>query len=717
VSAYVEDLKTQSGKQHYLDRVEAGTMSVTLNNRTGAFWNTVALSVRMPIAVTATWPQTGGTQYNVFFGFIDSIEEKLLDQLNSELVVSASDYLKFLSLRRMSSASFWPTYANSTNTRRWYRLDTTPSAAVTFGQAISTTQVTYTAVNTFTAGQQVTISGLGIQTGSNLNLNNVTIASSPAPSATQFTVNTTGITSGSTSTGSGVAYRTSAPDLGSDNAGGTLIGQLAFQNYGALIYDIDNCVDLANGSTTGSGALAMPIITTAIPAGGIDFWILGQNITPGVAFAKFWVTISGTPQPMYFSVNFQGQFTVTANGVLQATSTTSITDGYWHHIGVTLNSSGNLALYCDGNFVVFGTNGSLTSFHSNGQVNYIGFIPGSGVNTGYTLPALIDEVVVSTTSVTVNEVLNRYRAGTLLQLGFPVTSTNVPGTSTTKVSSGDRIAEILTLAGFGSISSGQVVLNNNLYYINESSTAWSIGTGNGYVDVEPYYWDSPVTTSSALDLILQVCDTDIGTFWQRPDGTLNFNNQNFYGSWSWNTSTQKGTWTPNTYTSDTYHTWTDQDGSNTPYVGPSTQLVIDDTDLWTLVRITPQSGVAQVYENTSAETTYGLTVLEKSSTVHSTLDAAMSTAHYLGYLYQNPLTRMAAIELRADSSDGAYNKALFTVGIGDVVTVKRIMPGQTTGTTSQMVVESVSHNFVADPGQWSTTFILDPYPLRGAGSA
>ena len=202
VSQYVEELETKSGKQHYIDRMESGTLSITVNNRDGAFWNNVSVSVRTPIAVTATWPQTGGTTYNVFFGFIDSVEEKLLDQLNSELVITASDYLKFLSLRRMSSTTFWPNYVLSngsytTNTRRWYRMDTTPSAAVTYAHAISTTQVTYTAVNTFSAGQQVTISGLGVASGSNLNLANVIVASSPAPTSTQFTVNTTGITSGS----------------------------------------------------------------------------------------------------------------------------------------------------------------------------------------------------------------------------------------------------------------------------------------------------------------------------------------------------------------------------------------------------------------------------------------------------------------------------------------------------------------------------------------
>ena len=39
VSQYVRDFDTQSGRQHFLDRVEAGTLNITLDNRTGFFFN------------------------------------------------------------------------------------------------------------------------------------------------------------------------------------------------------------------------------------------------------------------------------------------------------------------------------------------------------------------------------------------------------------------------------------------------------------------------------------------------------------------------------------------------------------------------------------------------------------------------------------------------------------------------------------------------------
>ena len=47
-------------------------------------------------------------------------------------------------------------------------------------------------------------------------------------------------------------------------------------------------------------------------------------------------------------------------------------------------------------------------------------------------------------------------------------------------------------------------------------------------------------------------------------------------------------------------------------------------------QITPQAGTMQEYENVSAEERYGYAVLTKASTLHPTLNAALSTANFLG---------------------------------------------------------------------------------------
>jgi len=721
ITRYVQEWSLRSGKQHYLDRMEAGTVSITLNNRDGQFWNTYKIGVRQPIAIQATWPQTSGTTYPVFFGFIDSIEEKIIDQLNSEVVITASDSLKYLSLRYMASSTLWPSYANPSggHTQNWYRLDTTPSATVTEAQAYGSSHpsyILYTGVNNFQANQNVTVSGLNINTGSNLNVQNGTIVASPAPTATTFVVDCgVAIASGSTSNGSGVAYLTSANDLVGSSKG-SLGGSVAFQQYGAMVYDTDNCVDLANGGAAGTGWLQMPQFTGI---GSVDFWVLGQGLAASGAYNTLIFAVSG----FYVWVNINGQVVVTKtySGAPFATGTIAINDGYWHHIGLVGGAGGNVRLYVDGTFTAI--SGSSTNTFSTPSPWFIGY---DSTKSLPTLPAYLDEVVIGSSSVTDAEILNRYRAGTLLQLGAPATAQNIETTGTNQVSSGDRIAEILCVAGYGSIVNGALTLNSNTFYVNESSTPWAIGSGNGYTYTEPFYWDTPVTTSTALDLILQICDTDIGTFWQRPDGSFNFNNQNFYGTWSWNSSTNTGTWAPTYAAATASHTFSDA-GTNTqyataavaPYYGPSTQVLYDDTDLWTLVKVTPQSGTPQVYEKTSSEAQYGVTVLEKSSTLHGTLNLALSTATYLGYLYGTPKARVQQVELRSENSngivggDGIYNVSLLKVALGDVVSFTRSYPGTSTPFTANFVVESIAHQVDAATATWHTTYVLDPYPLGG----
>jgi hypothetical protein len=83
------------------------------------------------------------------------------------------------------------------------------SATVTAATGNGTT-VTYTATNSFTVGQTVTITGLGIASGSSLNLTGVTIATR---SATQFTVtnSTIGVSSGTGTAKQGDILHTYVP--------------------------------------------------------------------------------------------------------------------------------------------------------------------------------------------------------------------------------------------------------------------------------------------------------------------------------------------------------------------------------------------------------------------------------------------------------------------------------------------------------------------------
>lgn len=756
ITIYVEDFTTSSGKQHFLDRVESSTLKMTLNNRNGYFNGTPKLlNVRMPIAVTATWTPSGGTAttYPIFWGAVDSIREQVTDQLNSQLLVDATDMSKFLSLKFMTSNTFWESYVRTSNTAAWFRANTISTATITGATATYTGGyyvITYTAVNVFKAGQLVTITGLS--TASGTGSFNVGPAAIDSATSTSFVVKTTFPAVTGTSQGTGHAYIANIYDQITGASEGKYQGVVSFPNAGAIIYSSNGCVDLGNGGvnqvtgsvTTGSGEFNI----TTFPSGwkGMDFWILGNAIA-GQTILTPTVFVSGSPSiyTLKMFVQSTGELSCIVYNGSTALGNAKISgvylnDGYWHHIGLVSLPNGYLELYADGVFAS-GAAG-LQSF------GLFTFDPGSYLAIGHnditfdsnTLSAQIDEVVLSNnTNVATlsDEVKLRFKAGILLQQGYPVNNVSIW--------SGDRIAEILCISGYGSVqlvsgtptvvlptwtnSYGQTVGLLNIATAYQTYTPYLYGSTNGTYKVEPYYWDAPVSNSSALALIQQITDTDIGSFFQSPNGAFYFNPQYYYGTWVWNgpsgtglgTIPYSGTWYPGTFTPTGNYVWTDDD-TGVPYYGPSLQVTRDDVDTWTTVKVIPQAGNEQVYTNTGTipgtsstyEQLYGYSVLSKSSTLQTSLDAALSSANFMGYIFRSPIPRIQSVELRSETSNGVYIPALIGTNFSDVVRFKRKMPNASgAGIINELaVVESISHDFQADPGTWHTTFILDPYPVR-----
>ena len=83
------------------------------------------------------------------------------------------------------------------------------------------------------------------------------------------------------------------------------------------------------------------------------------------------------------------------------------------------------------------------------------------------------------------------------------------------------------------------------------------------------------------------------------------------------------------------------------------------------------------------------------------------------------MPRVQTLELRSETNNGANLVQMLNSYINDEVLVIRNENGaDTSGKIKlRMVVESVRHDFKADPGQWHTEFTLDPYPLRGQNQA
>jgi len=735
VTPYVRDFGTHGGRQHYLDRIEASTLSMTLDNRTGFFMNgdyssvtavsgsgsivtytctntftagsnvtitgvtggsggqpysgtyvvatasstqfTVSntqtgaatlssatavtrpiIGTRLPIRVLGGWPQksvtaisgsgstvtytvnnnytpsqsvlvtgsniagyngyftiatasltqftvtstvTGtadlvnyptlvGNGHTIFWGVIDTIDTSLQDALNSDLYLSASDSLKFLSLRYLYNKALYATYADISSARSWYN----------------------------TVNQNSYVDNIEGYTGS-------------------------------------------------------IVGPHA-STEGVLLYDKTTSVDLTNGSTDNTAYVQIPVASSGSSAldSGIEFWVIGQGITAGTLLNINLFNPGGFSMDVSIQIDNAGQV-VTASGL---DSNTVISDGYWHHIALIVDSAtGKLTLIVDGVSVA----SSATYF-----VGY-GFISNFGSGANYAIcnsqPCYIDQIVISDNTVTTTEVKNRYAAGSLLRAD---------------ANAADRIAQSLVIGGRGTIASGAVSVSN--YLVNGST--YSPGSpSNGTILCQGTL--APVTTSSVLDSIFEAVDTEIGVFYQGDDGVLNFHTRAYIYRAAGN-ATPSGA-----------YVWTDDDTSTYHYEAPSFQLTRDDVDTWTTVIVSPTNGTPQIYENTANETRWGQSTLTKSSTA-TTLEGAYQTAVYLGHVFATPLARVNTLKLKSETDNGSNLDAMLGVNLQDRITVKRTPINASAAgiTNTDMSVESTNHEFAAEPGFWHTTFTLDPYPIR-----
>jgi hypothetical protein len=482
-------------------------------------------------------------------------------------------------------------------------------------------------------------------------------------------------------------YSLNATGINDQILGNTLAinGIVDVTSPGALLYSPDTATDLSNNNATNNVAyIALPQGVNFLEIGSVDFWILGQTLASQSIMA--WQD-SGAGSLHSLSVAANGElidYNFNTGGTTH--SNVRIVDGQWHHIGLYVTSDGTISLYCDG---VFTTIVVLTG----GQIIYELFI-GNSVSAGtiygapaFPLTGLVSQLTIGAPYVQTSQsnILNRFKAGSLF--------TNV-------IASGDRIAEVLVLAGYGSITAGALVVPN--YTVND--VTWSANSGAFFVQ----NLQSPVTSSTALDLIQQVTDTDIGAFFQNPNGTFEFDNQAYLYS------------AANNVTPTGAYVWTDGgDSGATPYDANSLSILRDDADVWTTVKVTPQNGTVQTYENTTNEPLYAYSTLTKSNVVSVTNEQALQSAIYLGNLYQSPLPRVQNVELSSKANSG-YNLAqMLSHYLNDPVQFVRSQNGASLAgrINATMVIESIRHDFKADPGEWASSFTFDPYPKRFQNAA
>jgi Concanavalin A-like lectin/glucanases superfamily len=653
-SDWIQDITIRTGRQHYLDRMESATMELTIDNRLGTFSGSSVIVPRLPILVTATY---NGYTYAIFNGIVESVDTRLQDQLNAEIMVRATDNLKFLALKYVNNTAFYATYVpqynastSTTGATNWYRMNSNTSYGGTCVDALP-----YDAT---------------------------------------------------TSPGSGI--------------NGFFSGQVSLQQQGVLLYEDTTCADLTNGTGTGIGSTANGSI--ALPEAicyAIDFWFIGQGTAGQTITSDIAITYSTTSATTKLWVNSAGQLVLSLNisttpaTLYDLVHPTPVNDGLWHHLAIGLNGSGYISLYVDGISVTYvnATVGPVLSLDI-GSNTIDGFCY-LGTRTPQ-LTAYIDEVVISILGAESNniaildgQIKARYLAGRLLRQDQ---------------NSGDRIAEILVAGGFGSLSINNasypatVTVNPSNLYVDSpwsgvSSYAYvPNGTLNGTVWVQGL--TSPVTTNTCQDLILGITDTEVGNFHQSPAGMFMLRTRDYPYTVA-NATTSQAILADSSVANAVH------------YDAQSFDFARDDVDTWTVIVVTPQNGAKQTY-NTGLGYLYGDSTYTKSGTQNNDLVSAKQTANYLGYIFQSPLPRVAAVEIRSEQyNSGGTTAAIYQSlnrGLEDRITLYYSPTGvgspawapadSPTTNHSDFLIEAIEHRFSADPGQWITTYTLDPYPLR-----
>jgi hypothetical protein len=521
------------------------------------------------------------------------VETRIQDQVNVEYAVTATDMLKFLSLRYLNCPDLYGQEVSGTNATAWYRLN---------GNAKD-----------------------------NLNQWN-----------------------------------------------GYFSGPGSFVN-GVLVYEDTQAVDLTNGTDTPSCSFNFPL-QSPVAISGIDFWVLGASANSQTVLPLTVIVGGGAGA-------YNATLTITNTGQVNTafddmTAYPVITDGQWHHIGLMVdNVTQKVQLIVDGQIKT-----STTVMTSTGQ-----FISSTGVDftIGGSLACYLDEVVISNSNVIKDEILARYQTGSLLRKDQ---------------TTGDRIAEILAVAGFPStVNSTQQYIPTG-YTIDWDQSGSAPAYVPGAVNNGTWVWgvSSSVTGNTALDLIYSTVDTENGIFFQGDEGTLNYHS----GGYQYRPA---GNATPTGA-----YVWTDDTTSSYHYDGPSLAVTRDDVDTWTTVVISPANGNPQTYQAPTVNTNlYGWSTLTKSTSYSSSTQQVARLAEFLGKIYAKPLPRVSSVQLRSETNNGGNNTILLGGNIQDRIKFKRNPPGASGAgiINTDFVIESINHEWTANPGHWHTSYTLDPYPI------
>ena len=658
VSRYVRNFKTTQGRQHQLDRIEAGSIDITFDGRDGTFnpWNTSSflfnnfqgLQPMNAIRITAAWK---GVTYPVAYGYVQSVTPILADSQNVDVDVKCWDILQFLSLRYLSGQNY-STLIMTNSPTAYYRL----------GDAVGS-----------------------------------------------FTVLDS---SGNSNTGSLINGPTGSP---------------AFGAQGVLLYDGNGALDLTNGQNTPGGGFAMVDNTTEPPtahnplsaAGDWSFecWIQytgGTANIPAPATTGS-ASVAAIPNDILFrfisgghEVQVQVGYIILGSGISETTLSSAVIittvgvgtnfsqsvpifDGNWHHFVMT---GGNV--YFDGTALSGGVGGLSNPTNMTfgcAPQNVTGVDPSGGTVFAGGFAGIIDEVALYSSNLSSGTITSHYNQG----YWFRSAGESGAGTGGIGVSAVGRLNHVLAVAGFGGV----------------------YGIGAAYIT--PVYGESnPIVTTTALDYIQILMETEPGIIFQAQDGNIYALNRQYVtghgGAFGIMNSSQAAT---------SNGIFGDTSGSTYRFEYKGFDVGQDDLDIWNDIQA--QSGrsgqPAPVLQEVNVETdTTGIATLSSNQYGVRTLqgltnllflrdsDALAVAQQYLRW-YAAGIQRAPSISIQNTANQGVNIPQMLDRTLYDRITLQ--YQGQTAGGqfTQESIIESISHDVDVLTGIWRTDFACSPYEI------
>jgi hypothetical protein len=212
-----------------------------------------------------------------------------------------------------------------------------------------------------------------------------------------------------------------------------------------------------------------------------------------------------------------------------------------------------------------------------------------------------------------------------------------------------------------------------------------------------------VYSTTALDYGFQYEKTENGFFYQASSGVLTFLPR-FYPQTHAQNSTQ----------------FTDSGTSTSQaHYLPAIEMVLDDLDTWTIAQTTSTIGQTSTFVDPTGTylAKYGARTYSRGQMWANRQTDIDALGSMIVNRYKQPIVRPRKVIIESTYSDGTTqpNQAVqLGANLWDQVVFNRTAYGASYAQT--VVIESISHEYQAEPGRWRTTFVLSPYEMNGSST-